>query len=73
MARARNAAPIQGSSAIAALLPSRVISHLGLDIPVVQRAHWARCVTSTAVMRAVEVTAAQMPQVRITHRIHSHQ
>jgi hypothetical protein len=69
LASARNAAPIQVSSDIAASLPSRVISHLGLDIPIVQRATWARQVVSAAVTLVVEVTAAQMPQVIIARRI----
>jgi len=64
LASARNAAPISESSAIAASLPSRVISHLGLDIPVVQRAHWARGIISAAVTHAYDVAAARMPQVR---------
>jgi hypothetical protein len=64
LASARNAAPISESSAIAASLPSRVISHLGLDIPVVQRAHWARGIISAAVTHAYDAAAARMPQVR---------
>ena len=63
LARDRNAAPISVSSAIAASFPSLVISHLGLNIPVVQRASWARSITTAAVAHAVHVSAARMPQV----------
>jgi hypothetical protein len=67
IASARNEAPLQVSSTIAVSLPSRVLSHLGLDIPIVQHALWARSVTSAAVTLAVEVAATQMPHVRITN------
>jgi hypothetical protein len=63
MARARNAAPVAVSSAIAASIPSLVVSHLGLNIPVVQRAHWARSIVSAAVANIVDETVVQMPQV----------
>ncbi len=65
LARDRNAAPIAVSSAIAASFPSLVISHLGLDIPVVMCAQWARSIMATAVAHAVDVTAASMPQVLV--------
>jgi hypothetical protein len=63
LARDRNAAPTSVSAAIAASFPALVISRLGLDIPVVQRASWARSITAAAVMHAVHVSAARMPQV----------
>jgi hypothetical protein len=63
MARARNAAPVAVSSAIAASIPSLVVSHLGLNIPVVQRAHWARSIVSAAVAHIVDEAVVQMPQV----------
>ena len=63
LARARNAAPIGVSTAIVASLASRVISHLGLDIPVVKRAHWARSIMTAAVVHAMDVAAARTPQV----------
>jgi hypothetical protein len=63
MARARNAAPVAVSSAIAASFPSLVASHLGLDIPVVQRAHWARSIVAGAVARIVDDAVARSPEV----------
>jgi hypothetical protein len=69
LARDRNAAPIEVASAIAASFPSLVASHLGLDIPVVQFAQWARSITAAAVAHAVDVTAASMPQVSAPHAV----
>ena len=63
IAKARNAAPVAVSSAIAASIPSLVVSHLGLNIPVVQRAHWARSIVSAAVVHIVDEAVVQMPQV----------
>ena len=63
IAKARNAAPVAVSSAIAASFPSLVISHLGLDIPVVQRAYWARTIISAVVARNVDEAVVRMPQV----------
>jgi hypothetical protein len=63
IAKARNAAPVAVSSAIAASFPSLVISHLGLDIPVVQRAYWARTILSAVVAHIVDEAIVQMPQV----------
>jgi len=64
LASARNAAPISVSTAIAASLPERVAQHLGLHIPVVQRAHWARGIVTAAAAYAYDAAVARMPQVR---------
>jgi hypothetical protein len=64
LASARNAAPISVSAAVAASLPERVAQHLGLHIPVVQRAHWARGIVTAAAAYAYDAAVARMPQVR---------